>query len=175
MTRSLLATLAIAILCAAAGVAFYQWQGGNRGESPGEAAQLLFAAQFPGTDGKAQALSQWRGQVLVVNFWATWCDPCREEIPGFIKLHSQFRERGVVFVGIAVDQRDKVETYAREIGMNYPVVIGGLESMDMARQLGDSKSVLPFTLVLDRTGRIALSHLGAISAARLEATIQELM
>jgi thiol-disulfide isomerase/thioredoxin len=170
--HSLLLALVVAILAVAAGVVIYQRQESAPAASRG-AAQTLFAAQFPGTDGKPQALSQWRGQVLVVNFWATWCDPCREEIPTFIKLQAQYSDRGVVFVGIAVDQRDKADSYAREFGMNYPVVIGGIGSMDMARELGNTKSVLPFTLVIDRAGNIVLSQYGAISAARLEAAIQK--
>ncbi len=171
MRRALLLVLVVAVLSTAAGVAVYQWQNGHR--ASGHAAQALFAVQMPGIDGKPQAVSQWRGRVLVVNFWATWCDPCREEIPAFIKLQEQYRSHGVTFVGIAVDQRDKVQTYAREIGMNYPVLIGGLDSMDMARQLGNTKSVLPFTLVVDRAGDVVLSHYGAMSVSELEAVIKK--
>lgn len=135
----------------------------------------MLAAQLPGLDGKRQSMTQWRGRVLVVNFWATWCAPCREEIPTFIKLQDQYRERGVVFVGIAVDQKDKVDSYAREFGINYPVLIGGLESMELAHQVGDTKSVLPFTLVLDRNGRAVSSEIGAIKSERLEATLGRLL
>jgi thiol-disulfide isomerase/thioredoxin len=177
LRRPLILTVVIAVVCAVAGVLVYQWHAGNLSGAAvsREGAQRLFAAQFPGTDGKLQPVSQWRGRVLIVNFWATWCDPCREEIPTFIKLQTQYRDRGVVFVGIAVDHRDKVESYAREIGMNYPVVIGGLDSMDMARQLGNTKSVLPFTVLVDRNGNIALSQFGAISATRLEGAIEKLI
>ena len=172
MRGRLLLVLLVAVIATVAGVAVYQLQD-KRTASSAHGAQMLFAARLPGMDGKPQAVSEWRGRVLVVNFWATWCDPCREEIPTFIKLQNQYRDPGVLFVGIAVDQRDKVQAYAKEIGMNYPVLIGGLDSMDMARQLGNTKSVLPFTLVVDRKGDMVLSHYGAMSASQLEVAIKK--
>jgi thiol-disulfide isomerase/thioredoxin len=172
MKRQLIVVAVVGLLAIAAGVVVYRLQDKPSAAAAGGAA-TLFAAQLPGIDGKPQAVSQWRGQVLVVNFWATWCDPCREEIPAFIILQDQYRGRGVVFVGIAVDQRDKVQAYVRQSGMNYPVLIGGLEVMDMARQLGNAKSVLPFTLIIDRAGVVVLSHYGAMSIPELEAAIKK--
>lgn len=164
------------VACTAAGAFLFQWHAGSGSASnPAETGKLMLAARLPGLDGKPQSMDQWRGSVLVVNFWATWCTPCREEIPAFIKLQDQYRERGVVFVGIAVDQKDKVDSYAREFGINYPVLVGGLETMELARQAGNTKSVLPFTLVLDRNARAVSSDIGAIKPERLEATLKRLL
>ncbi|MFH1043825.1 MAG: TlpA disulfide reductase family protein [Pseudomonadota bacterium] len=176
--RPLQALLAAAVAVAgtAAGVLSFQWQSGGIGAAdPAQTGRLVLAAQLQGLDGKPQGVGQWRGSILVVNFWATWCGPCREEIPAFIRLQNQYRERGVTFVGIAVDQKDKVESYAREIGINYPVLVGGLETMELARQAGNKKSVLPFTLVLDRNALAVTSQIGPIKPEKLEAVLIPLL
>ncbi|CAG1004106.1 partial Thiol:disulfide interchange protein TlpA, partial [Burkholderiales bacterium] len=85
----------------------------------GRSAETLFAVTLPDADGGEQPLAQWKGKVLVVNFWATWCAPCREEMPMFVRVQRDDGPRGLQFVGIAVDQVDKVRQFAGEIGLNY--------------------------------------------------------
>jgi thiol-disulfide isomerase/thioredoxin len=75
--------------------------------------------------GKAQALRQWQGKVLVLNFWAPWCPPCREEIPDFIRLQERHGQAGLQFVGVALDDPDKVAAFVDETGINYPILLGG--------------------------------------------------
>lgn len=128
-----------------------------------------------GLDDQPQTLEQWRGKVLVVNFWATWCAPCREEIPGFIKFQDQFGARGVQFVGLAIDQKERVGPYARDIGINYPVLVGGLDTMDFARQTGNSRGVLPFTLVIDRSGKVVTTEIGVLRPEKLESLLKPLL
>lgn len=133
------------------------------------------ATQFIDMEGRPQLLSQWRGRVLVVNFWATWCAPCREEIPGFVRLQEKYRDRGLQFVGIAIDQRDKVQAFAREFGMNYPVLLGGIDSVEMSRQAGNRVGALPFTVILDRNGQIVGRELGGLKESRLDEMIKPLL
>ena len=169
---------ALAVLFAGTGLLFYQWRAGvfvDRLPDPEAAGQMVLAAKLMGLDDKPQALEQWRGKVLVVNFWATWCAPCREEIPGFIKFQDQYGPRGVQFVGIAIDQKERVGPYARDIGINYPVLVGGLESMDFARQVGNRRSVLPFTLVLDRNGKVVTTEIGVLKLGKLESLLKPLL
>ena len=87
-----------------------------------------------------------RGRVLVVNFWATWCAPCREEIPGFVRLQERYGPRGLQFVGIAFDQPDKVAEFGREFRVNYPLLLGGLDTMELLRDAGNRAGVLPYGL-----------------------------
>jgi thiol-disulfide isomerase/thioredoxin len=124
--------------------------------------------RLPDLGGTPQALTQWRGKVVVLNFWATWCAPCREEIPLFVKLQNQYGAQGLQFVGVAIDQPEKVKPYAAELGMNFPILIGGVEAIDLTRTLGNRASVLPFTVIVGRDGRIVASEIGVMHRAKLE-------
>lgn len=138
-------------------------------------ADAIFAASLPDLQGVTQPISQWRGKVVVVNFWATWCEPCREEIPEFIKLQRQFGDQGLVFVGIAVDDRERVAAFSREIGINYPVLVGDLQAMKLAGTAGNRQGALPFTAIIDRNGSLIGTKLGRLSHSKLEAMIRPLL
>ena len=112
---------------------------------------------------------------MVVNFWATWCPPCLAEIPEFIQLQKQYGKQGVQFIGIAIDQKSKVQAYAQEVGMNYPVLLGDLAGIDLARRIGNAQGGLPYTVILDRSGKIVTTQLGALSHEKLEGIIKPLL
>jgi thiol-disulfide isomerase/thioredoxin len=154
----------------AAGLLYWTGRAGQPDDGPRwqAASAALLASAYPDLDGRPQPLSQWKGRVLVVNFWATWCPPCLREIPGFVDLQEKYRDRGVIFVGIAVDKKEAVQDFARRMPVNYPLLVGGMESAAFARRIGNGKGALPFTAVLDRGGR--LSHLqdGYFEAHHLE-------
>ena len=177
MNRRVQALLAgaFAVLFAGAGFLFYQWRAGEQPLDLVATGQTVLAAKFMGIDDTLQPFEQWRGKVLVVNFWATWCAPCREEIPGFIRSQERYRVNGVQFVGVAIDQKERVAPYARDIGINYPVLVGGLETMEFTRQLGNRRSVLPFTLVLDRAGKVITTEVGILRPDKLEKLLQPLL
>lgn len=140
-----------------------------------QGAQAILSANLPDIEGNIQTVSQWQGNVIVVNFWATWCTPCREEIPEFIDMQNKFREQGLTFIGIAIDREDKVIAYSKEFGINYPVLIGGLEGMTFAEAAGNQMSVLPYTVVFDRQGKIAETFLGRVHQRALEKTVVPLL
>ena len=148
----------------AGGIALYQHA---ETAAPRDGSAVL-ALVLPDVDGRQQPLSQWRGKVLVVNFWATWCAPCREEIPILVTLQEKYRARGLQLVGIAIDQRDKVEAFAREFKINYALLLGGLETINVSRQIGNRLGALPYTAVLDRSGRIVSRQLGKVTDTELE-------
>jgi thiol-disulfide isomerase/thioredoxin len=138
-------------------------------------ARDLLALSLPDTQGASQALSQWRGKVLLVNFWATWCGPCREEMPEFVKAQRELGPKGLQVVGIAIDQPEKVSQFATELKLNYPALIASYETMDVAKPLGDSLLGLPFTVVLDRQGNVAHTQLGPMKPAQLRTIVGKLL
>jgi thiol-disulfide isomerase/thioredoxin len=138
-------------------------------------AKALFALSLPDLNNKPQSLNQWRGKVLVVNFWATWCAPCREEIPMFVKMQQKYQQRDLQIVGISIDQLDKTSEFFTNFGMNYPVLIGTFDTIDVSRKAGNARRVLPFTVVLDRKGQIVSTELGGLNQEKLEALIAPLL
>ena len=135
--RLWLATAAVGALAAAAGYGLNLWRSGEftRNEANPAAVEALLAAPLPDLDGRKQALYSWRGRVVVVNFWATWCAPCREEIPEFVRMQERYGAQGLQFVGVAIDLPDKVGQFAREFGINYPLLVAGLDTMALMRRM----------------------------------------
>ena len=145
------------------------------GEQSKQGAKALFATTLPDIQEVEQSVSQWQGKVIVVNFWATWCTPCREEIPEFIEAQKKFGEQGLVIVGIAIDQLDKVKMFSKEFGINYPVLVGGMGTWSLLEATGNQQSALPYTIVLNRAGEIVDSYLGRINLKKLESQIVPLL
>ena len=150
------------------------WLRGLHGSAARDGSAIL-AMVLPDADGRQQALAQWRGKVVVVNFWATWCAPCREEMPRFVAAQARDGAKGLQFVGIAVDDPDKVRLFAKEIGLNYPTLIGGYGAVELSKTLGNDLAALPFTITLDRDGRVADTHLGPLKAAELDRLLAGLL
>jgi len=140
-----------------------------------QGAKAILSANLPDIEGVNQSVSQWHGKVIVVNFWATWCTPCREEIPEFIELQNQYGDQGLIFIGIAIDQENKVIAYSKEFGINYPVLIGGLGAMTLAEASGNQMSALPYTVVFDRQGNIVDTFLGRVHKKTMEKSIMPLL
>ena len=123
-------------------------------------------------DGKPRALSEWDGKALVINFWATWCAPCRREIPMLNSLANEYRGQGVEVIGIAVDFREDVLEYLQKMPIDYTVLIGEQDGMDAARAFGMETIGLPFTAFTDSKGRIATIHVGELHRPQAEAILK---
>lgn len=168
--RIALLVAVVGLLSASGGLYFADRKSALPQAAPDAAARLL-ALQLPDLDNRPQSLAQWKGQVLVVNFWATWCPPCRKEIPEFVALSEKFQDKGVQFVGISIDDADKVRAFRREEKVSYPLLIGTLETMDFADHFGNRAKGLPFTVILDREGRLHHVKLGTLPGPELEASL----
>ena len=145
------------------------------GSAEDGAVSALTSVTLPDLAGGSARLEHWRGKVVVVNFWASWCAPCREEVPGLVRIQQRFAANGLQVVGIAVDTADKSRQAANEMGISYPILIAGAEVIDLTRRLGNRAGGLPYTVVLDREGRLVTTHLGLLSEAQLERLVRPLL
>ena len=118
---------------------------------------------MPDRDGVARSLKDWKGRPVIVNFWATWCGPCRDEIPLLKALRNERKRDQLEVVGIAIDTRDAVQKYVRDIGMDYPTLIGEKEGYAAAEAFGVAL-VLPFSVFADTKGRIVTLKIGELHA-----------
>ncbi len=130
---------------------------------------------LPDLTGKSRRLNEWRGQVLVLNFWATWCPPCREEIPLFIDLQKRHGRDGLQFLGVAIDHQEDVVRYVAEIGMNYPTLVADDNAMELMRSYGNRTGSLPYSVVIGRDGQIMARKLGAFQGQELENLLSPLI
>ena len=130
----------------------------------------LFAATLSGTDDKPVALSALRGKPLIVNFWARWCAPCRVEIPELIKTQERYRKRGLLVVGIGLeDNAQSVRDFMKAYEMDYTVLLARSGGIELMQALGNTRAGLPFTVAIDRRGEIVAIKLGAMKRSELDA------
>lgn len=135
-----------------------------------QSSDILFAATLTDLDGKPQAIAQWRGKPLIVNFWARWCGPCRDEIPELAAIAQNHRAKGLTVLGIGLeDNPSSVRDFAKAYEMDYPVLLAKAQAIDLMKALGNERAALPFTVALDRRGAVVMRKLGKASRTELEA------
>ena len=130
---------------------------------------------LPDLDGRAHTIDEWQVQVILLNFWATWCSPCREEIPVLIDLQQRLAGQGLQIVGIALQQASEVRGFANELNINYPVLAGELEVARITVEYGNALGALPYTAIIDRAGRIAFVKRGPLTRTEAETVINTLL
>jgi len=131
-------------------------------------ASALLSAAYPDLSGRPRRLLDWKGRVLVCNFWATWCAPCREEMPMLSRMREKYESIGVEFVGISIDTAPKILEFSKTHAVSYPLLVADAGAIDLMRGLGNPSGALPFTVVLDRAGAVAYRRLGALTQEELE-------
>ena len=171
-TGALLAGGAVAGM---SGFALHHWLtvAGMAGSSDaGKAApHALWTTAFNDLDGRSVSLSAFKGRPLVVNFWASWCAPCLEEMPDFQRASQTTEGKRVHFAGIGIDYAKNMKPFAVKLGISYLLLEGGAQALDLVKAAGNSSGALPFTLILDRTGAVALRKLGKMTYAELMAAV----
>ncbi|MFZ4537343.1 TlpA family protein disulfide reductase [Propionivibrio sp.] len=170
--------LVAAMIALAAGV--YVGMGGRdeRRTEPAissDAIARVFTTRLNDANGKPQLFTQWQGKTLVINFWATWCPPCLEEMPSFSRLQAKYAANGVQFVGIALDTAENVVNFSKRYPATYPLLIGDAEGTELTRQLGNSNLALPYTVVLGANGEARLTRLGRVSEQELDNLLQKIV
>ena len=136
------------------------------------AIEAFFANSWKTPDGKPVNTDQWRGKVLVVNFWASWCPPCVEEMPALDKLQQEFLSQNVLIVGIGIDSPSNIREFLEMTPISYPIVIGGVEGSSLSKQMGNAQGALPYTVIIKANGQSSNSKLGKMSEEELRKAIK---
>ena len=126
-------------------------------------------------DGQLRHINEWDGKVLAINFWATWCPPCIKEIPEFVELQKRYQDEGLQFVGIALQRAEEVTGFMDEYGMNYPVLAGELEVIRIAEEYGNNVGALPYTVIIERSGKVHYVKKGPLSGEEADTVISKLL
>jgi peroxiredoxin len=164
----------IMLLAVAMAVVATSWYRGNpvtapaSGPAANPAVEALLSSTFTNANGQTQALDAWRGHWLLVNFWATWCAPCVAEMPDLNRARLAPAASGVQFVGIGTENPDKVALFQQRMQLGFPLLAGNYEALDLARRLGNGQGVLPFTILIDPSGNIVQSQVGALAPGQIQ-------
>jgi len=127
------------------------------------------------TSNKRHDIKEWDGKVILLNFWATWCPPCRHEIPDFIELYQKYHDKGFTIVGVALDSQQNAIDFVDPMGINYPILVGEDDGIALTQQYGNSLGVLPYSVIIDRHGVIRQTISHALDQKQVEQLIGPLL
>lgn len=163
LTRRQITYAGVAGLAALGGVGV-SWRRHTAEPVAADALSSFWASEFETPKGDVLKLMDFRGKPLVLNFWATWCPPCVEEMPLLDAFFRQNSSNGWQMIGLAIDQPSQVRRFLSQFPVQYPIALGGLGGAELGRQLGNTQGGLPFTVVFDAQGKVKLQKLGKLSA-----------
>lgn len=130
---------------------------------------------LPDLNDQQQNFSQWNNKVVLLNFWATWCPPCRREMPDFIDVYNKYKDKDFIVVGVGIDDQQKIAQFVKKLGVNYPVLVGGSSAMQVSYQYGNHNGALPYSIIIDKQGIIRYRAGGLISRQKLLRQIEPLL
>jgi thiol-disulfide isomerase/thioredoxin len=144
-------------------------------KSPQQAVLVLPAFSLPDTASVIRDSAEWQGTVRLINFWATWCPPCKKELPLLMALHNTYAANGLVVLGIALDDSVSVMNFLASTPISYPLLLGEQSGITLARQLGNRVDVIPFTVIVDKQNHIIYQHQGELTKNDVVSVLQPLL
>ena len=141
---------------------------------PAKNAGDLFAASLPDVKNQNQPLAQWKGKILLVNFWATWCHPCVQEMPALSDLQTKGKVLNLQIIGIGIDTPDAIGQFSAKYKISYPLYVGGVEASELMRKMGDGAGGLPFSLLIGPDGQVKKTYLGSLKIDQVKRDISAL-
>lgn len=143
-------------------------------KAPAAAAAGLYSQSLNDLSGKPQALAQWKGKPLLVNFWASWCAPCVQEMPELSALAAKDGGKRFNVIGIGIDSPSNLVQFTHKTKVSYPLYVGGMGATDLARGLGNDKGGLPYTVLIGADGKVIKTYLGKLKFDQLRADLARL-
>ncbi|KAB8043680.1 TlpA family protein disulfide reductase [Janthinobacterium aquaticum] len=134
----------------------------------------LYALSLPDAAGTTQALSQWKGKNLLVNFWAPWCPPCVQEMPELSEVQGEFAAKNLQIIGVGIDSASNIATFANKVKIAYPVYVSGMSGTELSRHFGNATGGLPFTVLIGADGEVKKTYLGRLKFDQLRADLAKL-
>ncbi len=131
--------------------------------------------RLPDLEGRSHDIGEWDGKVVLLNFWATWCPPCQKEIPDFMQVREELASRGFEVVGVAIDQHDMVQDFVDGHGIPYPILQGEADAADVSRRYGNSLGGLPYSVLIDRHGKIRYARARPLTGSELRQMVEPLL
>ncbi len=171
---------AVALISMAAGVFTAQWLEGSE-NTQGQVARQVGVPEIrpdfslSSLEGGKRSLSEWDGKIILLNFWATWCPPCRKEMPDFIELREQLKGKPFEVIGVAIDRAEPVQDFVDGIGVEYPILLAELEGLTIMREYGNQLTTLPYTVVIDRNRKIIKTFRAEVTKEEVLEVIQPLL
>lgn len=146
----------------AAGLGAALWRTRVEQGAGAEAVAALFDRTFPDAQGQPQAMAQWRGRWLVLNFWATWCAPCVEEMPTLQQAARDYAAHNVAVVGLGIDRPEAIRRFQADLRLDLPLLVAGVDGTGIAQALGNPSGALPYTVLISPAGKVVQARLGLI-------------
>lgn len=138
------------------------------------AVQQLLGLTLNDANAKPQSIKQWQGKFLVVNFWATWCKPCVEEMPELVQLQKDLASDNVQLLGLGIDTPSNIAEFTKKYQISYPVFAAGMEGTSLSQAMGNKAGGLPFTALISPEGKVLKAYSGRLKMPELRADIQRL-
>ncbi len=168
--KKILALISFAILFAGIGAYF----GLKRTEPSAPAATAtgaLMQLSLVDATGTERKMSEWQGKTILLNFWATWCPPCVDEMPELVELQHDLAGKNLQVIGIGIDSRSNIEEFARKHQISYPLLVGGMEGTAVSKQFGNDTGGLPFTVLMTPDGKVRKTYMGRLDMQKVRADL----